>query len=79
MELSTHPSSDGSATVSQGLTKVSVAVFGPREPKQRAGSSSERGSVSVEVGVVPWAQAGQMKRTRGDKWVKFLLVCRCFH
>ncbi|ORX33277.1 putative phosphorolytic exoribonuclease [Kockovaella imperatae] len=67
LELSTHPNADGSSTVSQGLTTVSASVFGPREPKQRAGSVHDKASVVVEVGVAPWAGAREVRRTRGDK------------
>lgn len=66
-QLSTHPSADGSSTVTQGLTCVSVAVFGPREPKLRSTSNHDRASVVVEVGVSGWAAQGRGQR--GDKLV----------
>ncbi|TXT07345.1 hypothetical protein VHUM_03065 [Vanrija humicola] len=67
--LSTHPAADGSATVTQGLTSVQASVFGPREPRQKAGAAHDKASLVVEVGVVPWAQGvGQgSRRSRGDK------------
>ncbi|RSH90141.1 Exosome non-catalytic core component [Saitozyma podzolica] len=65
--LGTHPTADGSSTVTQGLTSVSVTVFGPREPKQRAGVTHDRASIVVEVGVALWAGTGAQRRTRGDK------------
>lgn len=67
--LSPHPTADGSATVTQGLTSVQASVFGPREPRQRAGVAHDKASIVVEVGVVPWAQGqGQGRgRSRGDK------------
>ena len=73
--LSSSPHADGSAKVTQGLTSVSVAVSGPREPKQRQGVSHERANVVVEVGVVPWAQSG-MKRSRGDRYVPCRIIRR---
>ena len=69
LELGTHPASDGSATVSQGLTTVQCSVFGPKEAKQRANTSHDKAGVVVEVGVAPWAGAREVRRTRGDKWV----------
>ena len=69
LQLSTHPSADGSSTVSQGLTVVSCCIFGPREPKQRSFQSHDRATVVVEVGVAPWAGAREVRRSRGDKWV----------
>ncbi|WVF70165.1 hypothetical protein IAT40_004953 [Kwoniella sp. CBS 6097] len=67
--LSTQPNAEGSSTVTQGLTTIAVSVYGPREPRSRANASHDRAVISVEVGVVPWAQGGGggMKRTRGDK------------
>lgn len=69
-ELSPHPSADGSATATQGLTSVQASVFGPREPKQRALVSHDHASVVVDVGVAPWSQTGGRIRSRGDKWVE---------
>lgn len=66
-QLSTHSSSDGSSTATQGLTTVEVSVFGPREPRNRGLASHDRAVVSVEVGVVPWAAGAGARRTRGDK------------
>lgn len=68
-QLLPHPQADGSATVSQGLTSVQVAIYGPREPKSKSNSNAERAVISVEVGVVPWAQSGGAKRSRGDRYV----------
>ena len=67
LTLSPNTQADGSATVTQGLTTVSVSVFGPREPKQRASSNHDRAVLTVEVGVAPWAGTGAQRRTRGDK------------
>ncbi|KAK4685587.1 exosome complex component RRP41, partial [Tremellales sp. Uapishka_1] len=64
-QLATHPSADGSSSVTQGLTSVSVAVFGPREAKLRSNTNHDRANLVVEVGVASWAQQG--KRSRGDK------------
>lgn len=71
--LAAHPQADGSASVSSGLTTVSVAVYGPREPLRGTGGpggqGSDRGTVIVEVGVAPWAGTRDVNRTRGDKCV----------
>jgi ribonuclease PH len=75
-QLLPHPHADGSATVSQGLTSVQVAIYGPREPKSRSSSHPERAVISVEVGVVPWAQSGGAKKSRGDRYVVFNLEKR---
>ncbi|OCF76570.1 exosome complex component RRP41 [Kwoniella mangroviensis CBS 8886] len=66
-QLDTHPTAEGSSTVTQGLTTVQVSVFGPREPKSRSTASHDKAIINVEVGVVPWAQGGGGKRIRGDK------------
>ncbi|WWC59108.1 uncharacterized protein I303_101656 [Kwoniella dejecticola CBS 10117] len=67
-QLNTHPTAEGSSTVTQGLTTVQVSIFGPREPRQRSQASHDKAIISVEVGVVPWAQGGGgVKRVRGDK------------
>jgi exosome complex component RRP41 len=70
-QLLPHPHADGSATVSQGLTSVQVVIYGPREPKSRSSSHPEKAVISVEVGVVPWAQSGGAKKSRGDRYVLF--------
>ncbi|ORY25358.1 ribosomal protein S5 domain 2-type protein [Naematelia encephala] len=67
LSLSPHPTADGSATVTSGLTSVTASVFGPREPRSRAGTSHDRGIVSVEVGVAPWSGTREVRRSRGDK------------
>jgi exosome complex component RRP41 len=66
-QLLPHPHADGSATVSQGLTSVQVVIYGPREPKSRSNSHPDKAVISVEVGVVPWAQSGGAKKSRGDR------------
>lgn len=61
-------SADGSATFQQGLTTVTVSVFGPREAKNRSQTNHDKATVAVEVGVSAWAQqGGQGRRARGDK------------
>ncbi|EIW68668.1 hypothetical protein TREMEDRAFT_31716 [Tremella mesenterica DSM 1558] len=65
--LSPHPTADGSATVTSGLTSVTVTIFGPREPRIRSSSSHDHVTLTVEVGVPPWSQQSGMKRTRGDR------------
>lgn len=66
--LSPHPTSDGSATVTSGLTSVTAIVYGPREPKAGSGGGNHDGAVvNVDVGVAPWAGTREVRRVRGDK------------
>jgi len=46
-----------------------VVIYGPREPKSRSNSHPDKAVISVEVGVVPWAQSGGAKKSRGDRYV----------
>jgi hypothetical protein len=55
----------------QGLTTVTVSVFGPREPRSRANAIHDRANLVVEVGVAGWSQPGVGQRNRGDKYVAF--------
>jgi ribonuclease PH len=48
---------------------VQVVIYGPREPKSRSNSHPDKAVISVEVGVVPWAQSGGAKKSRGDRYV----------
>jgi len=50
-----------------------VVIYGPREPKSRSNSHPDKAVISVEVGVVPWAQSGGAKKSRGDRYVQKLL------
>ncbi|EJU04550.1 ribosomal protein S5 domain 2-like protein [Dacryopinax primogenitus] len=66
-ELTTHPSADGSASVSHGLTQVTACVYGPREAKNRAQTMHDRALVNIEVEVAPWAGEVRRQRTKGDR------------
>ncbi|KZO96557.1 ribosomal protein S5 domain 2-like protein [Calocera viscosa TUFC12733] len=66
-QLTTHPSADGSASVSHGLTQVTACVYGPREAKNRGQTMHDRALVNVEVSVAPWAGEMRRQRARGDK------------
>lgn len=46
-----------------------MVIYGPREPKSRSNSHPDKAVISVEVGVVPWAQSGGAKKSRGDRYV----------
>jgi len=67
IQLSTHPSADGSATVTHGLTTVAVTVFGPREAKNRSQTIHDRAIINVEVNEAPFSTTDRRKRGRGDK------------
>jgi exosome complex component RRP41 len=67
MTFSPQAHADGSATMQQGLTTVTVSVFGPREPRSRANAIHDRANLVVEVGVAGWSQPGVGQRNRGDK------------
>ena len=47
-----------------------MVIYGPREPKSRSNSHPDKAVISVEVGVVPWAQSGGAKKSRGDRYVE---------
>lgn len=47
-----------------------MVIYGPREPKSRSNSHPDKAVISVEVGVVPWAQSGGAKKSRGDRYVQ---------
>ncbi|ELU39651.1 exosome component 4 [Rhizoctonia solani AG-1 IA] len=53
IELSPHPTADGSATVSHGLTTVNVCVFGPREAKNRSQTMHDKALINVEISEAP--------------------------
>ncbi|KAG8708411.1 Exosome non-catalytic core component [Ceratobasidium sp. 395] len=67
IEHSPHPTADGSATVSHGLTTVNVSVFGPREAKNRAQSMHDKALINVDVAEAPFSSNDRRKRGRGDK------------
>ena len=51
-----------------------MVIYGPREPKSRSNSHPDKAVISVEVGVVPWAQSGGAKKSRGDRYVHLKLI-----
>ena len=67
IDLSVQGQADGSATLTQGLTKVVVSVFGPREPKLRSQSLHNRANINVDVNIAPFSTGERRKRNRGDK------------
>ncbi|KAJ1853790.1 Exosome non-catalytic core component [Coemansia sp. RSA 2703] len=60
-------SSDGSSYYEQGNTKVLVAVYGPREPRQRAPTTTEQAQINVEFNVAPFSTSERRRRNKGDK------------
>ncbi|KAG7089689.1 hypothetical protein E1B28_011344 [Marasmius oreades] len=70
IDFSPHGSnSDGSATISHGLTQVSVSVFGPREAKMRSQTFHDRANINIELNIAPFSAGERRKRGRGDKRV----------
>ncbi|CAE6490552.1 unnamed protein product [Rhizoctonia solani] len=67
IELSPHPTADGSATVSHGLTTVNVCVFGPREAKNRSQTMHDKALINVEVSEAAFSSSERRKRGRNDK------------
>lgn len=68
--ISPHAQSDGSATVTHGLTSVMVTVHGPHEaPRSKASQLHDRGLLSVQVDVPGWsgASGSGQRRGRNDK------------
>ncbi|KAI9472683.1 Exosome non-catalytic core component [Coemansia sp. RSA 989] len=59
---------DGSSYYEQGNTKVLVAVFGPREPRQRTTlQQHDQAIINVEFNVAPFSTSERRKRSKGDK------------
>ncbi|ESK98268.1 exosome component 4 [Moniliophthora roreri MCA 2997] len=59
--------SDGSATISHGLTQVSVCVFGPREAKMRSQTYHDRANINIELSIASFSAGERRRRGRGDK------------
>ncbi|KAJ2660415.1 Exosome non-catalytic core component [Coemansia sp. RSA 1200] len=60
-------SADGSAYYEQGNTKVLVAVYGPREPRNRSLTQHDQAAINVEFNVAPFSTSERRKRSKGDK------------
>ncbi|KAJ1724890.1 Exosome non-catalytic core component [Coemansia erecta] len=61
-------SADGSSYYEQGNTKVLVAVYGPREPRQRNPAlATEQAQINVEFNVAPFSTSERRRRSKGDK------------
>ncbi|KAJ1937851.1 Exosome non-catalytic core component, partial [Linderina macrospora] len=58
---------DGSAYFEQGNTKVLVAVYGPREPRQKSLVPYDKALVNVEFNVAPFSTSERRKRSKNDK------------
>lgn len=58
---------DGSAYLEQGNTKVLAAVYGPREPRQRGGESSDQVRVNCQFSMAVFSTSERKKRPRGDR------------
>ncbi|KAJ8097023.1 ribosomal protein S5 domain 2-type protein [Lipomyces tetrasporus] len=65
--INTHPvSSDGSAIIEQGNTKVICNVIGPVEPTLRSRVVPDRVSISVKVVIAPFSTIDRRKRSQND-------------
>ncbi|GBE88447.1 ribosomal protein S5 domain 2-type protein [Sparassis latifolia] len=69
IELSQQGVADGSATLTHGLTQVSVSVFGPREAKMRSQTLHDRANINVEVNILPFSTGERRRRARADRRV----------
>ncbi|ORX69607.1 hypothetical protein DL89DRAFT_246775 [Linderina pennispora] len=58
---------DGSAYFEQGNTKVLVAVYGPREARQKGLVPHDKALVNVEFNVAPFSTSERRKRSKSDK------------
>ncbi|KAJ8072600.1 Exosome non-catalytic core component [Marasmius tenuissimus] len=58
---------DGSATISHGLTQVSVSVYGPREAKMRSQTFHDRANINIELSIAPFSAGERRRRGKGDK------------
>ncbi|KAF9067187.1 ribosomal protein S5 domain 2-type protein [Rhodocollybia butyracea] len=58
---------DGSASLTHGLTQVSVCVFGPREAKMRSQTFHDRANVNIEVSIAAFSASERRRRGKGDK------------
>ena len=58
---------DGSAYLEQGNTKVLAAVYGPREPTQRSGGSSDEVKINCQFSMAVFSTSERKKRPRGDR------------
>ncbi|GAA95196.1 uncharacterized protein L969DRAFT_92075 [Mixia osmundae IAM 14324] len=61
---------DGSASVEQGLTRVSVSVCGPREPRAARGAGNARQDrvvINVEIQTATFSGVDRRKRGRNDR------------
>jgi len=67
IDLSQQGAADGAATITHGLTQVSVSVFGPREAKMRSQTLHDRANINVETNVVPFSTGERRKRARADR------------
>ncbi|EMC99845.1 hypothetical protein BAUCODRAFT_352759 [Baudoinia panamericana UAMH 10762] len=79
--LSVQSSSDGSAYLEQGNTKILATVSGPQEPVRRTGrDGSSEAKIEVEVNVTPFSGTDRKRRAKGEKRVQELqlTVARAF-
>ncbi|KAF7312191.1 RNase-PH domain-containing protein [Mycena indigotica] len=67
IDLTQQGAADGAATITHGLTKVMVSVFGPREAKLRSQTIHDRANINVEVTIAAFSTGERRKRNRGDK------------
>lgn len=74
--LGTLARADGSAYYEQGHTRVLAGVYGPREPRQRGESDSDRAVIRCEVSSASFASAARKRNRKG--MATALIVQRVF-
>lgn len=67
-QINTHPnSSDGSAYVEQGHTKIVCMVQGPMEPKLRSQIDTNNANIEVNISIANFATIHRKKRLKNEK------------
>lgn len=66
-KLGVVSSSDGSALIEQGNTRVIASVHGPREASRRKDAEHDQAVLACEIHVAPFAGNERRKRRQGDK------------
>lgn len=67
-KINTHPnSSDGSAYIEQGNTKVMCVVQGPMEPPLRSQSDPNKAVIEINLSIATFATIERKKRSKNDK------------
>lgn len=66
-ELGAIAKADGSALFEMGNTKVTAAVYGPREVENRSQQLNDRALVRCEYGMANFSTGDRMRKPKGDR------------